>query len=156
MDSNNHTMAHSHYKKYRKRLLKTGIELYEFSGQPSEKLKACSNTYPIESDFISLHTKAYIVDRQWVLLGSLNVDPRSIKINTEHILIIDSKKLAEQLLAQFDEMSSTNNSWRVYLNKNGKVRWKLGDKVKKIQPSRNFWQRCTSLFYRWLPIEGQL
>ena len=35
--STNHTMVNSHYKKYRKRILDQGGELYEFNHQPSER-----------------------------------------------------------------------------------------------------------------------
>jgi putative cardiolipin synthase len=156
MDSNNHTMAHSHYKKYRKVLLEAGCELYEFRGDPSEEVQARSDTPPVESDFISLHTKAFILDRHWVMLGSLNIDPRSIKINTEHLLIIESPELAERLLAEFETMTAPENAWAVTLNQKGKLRWTSSDGVRKRQPARNMWQRWTDRFYRLLPIERQL
>jgi putative cardiolipin synthase len=156
MESNNHTMAHSHYKKYRKRLLKAGVDLYEFRGQPSDEVRAKSNTKPIEAKFISLHTKAFVLDDRWVMLGSLNLDPRSIKINTEHMLLVDSPKLAEKLQAQFDIMTASENAWHVTLNKKGKLRWQSGDEIRKRQPARGTMQRVSDFFYRWLPIEGQL
>ncbi|MDF7807420.1 phospholipase D family protein [Pontiellaceae bacterium B12219] len=156
MESNNHTMAHSHYKKYRKKLLNAGALLYEFKGEPSAELRALSDTPPIRSDFISLHTKAFVVDERWVLLGSLNVDPRSIHINTEHMLIIDSQELARQLLEQFDTMISPENAWAVTLNENGKLRWTSKDGVKKNQPARGFRQRCADFLWRWIPVESQL
>jgi len=156
MESNNHTMAHSHYKKYRKKILDTGAELYEFRAQPSEKLRAFSDTKPIRADFISLHTKAFILDDQWVLVGSLNVDPRSIQINTEHMLLINSPPLATQLLEEFETMIAPENAWAVTRNEKGKLRWTSSDGVKKHQPSRGFGQRCTDFFWRLIPVEGQL
>jgi len=156
MESNNHTMAHSYYKKYRKRLVQMGIELYEFSGSPSDELRENSDTYPVESDFISLHTKAFVFDKKLVLLGSLNLDPRSIRINTEHMIVIDSPPLAKMLLSYFDTMISEENAWKVYLNEDSKLRWKKGDKVVKRQPARSMWQRFLSSFYRLMPIESQL
>jgi putative cardiolipin synthase len=90
MESNNHTMVHSHYKKYRSQVLRAGAELYELRGQPSEDLRALCDTAPVRSKFVSLHAKVFILDRRWVLLGSLNLDPRSININTEHMLVIDA------------------------------------------------------------------
>ena len=156
MDSNNHTMAHSHYKKYSKVLLKAGCELHEFRGYTSAAVRACSDTPPVESDFISLHTKAFILDRHWVMLGSLNIDPRSININTEHLLIIESPELAERLLAEFETMTAPENAWAVTLNEKGKLRWTSSDGVRKRQPARSMWQRWTDRFYRLLPIERQL
>ena len=113
MESNNHTMAHSHYKKYRKKLLDSGAELYEFRGEPSTALRALSDTPPVKSKFISLHTKAFVLDEHWVLLGSLNIDPRSIHINTEHMIVIDSPQLAAEMLSDYETMIAPENAWAV-------------------------------------------
>ena len=156
MESNNHTMAHSHYKKYRKRILDAGVELYEFRAQPSAELRAVSDTNPVQADFISLHTKAFALDDHFVLIGSLNVDPRSIQINTEHMLLIDSTELAAQLLSDFEMMTAPENAWAVTRNDKGKLRWTSGDEVRKHQPARGFGQRCSDFFWRWMPVEGQL
>ena len=156
MESNNHTMAHSHYKKYRKLILKAGAELYEFRAQPSAELRVVSDTAPVKADFISLHTKAFILDDHFVLIGSLNVDPRSIQINTEHMLLIDSTELAAQLLGDFERMTAPENSWAVTLNDKGKLRWTSSDGVRKHQPARGFGQRCSDFFWRLMPVESQL
>jgi putative cardiolipin synthase len=156
MESNNHTMAHSHYKKYRKKLLNAGAELYEFRGEPSAELRAFSDTPPVKSKFISLHTKAFALDKRWVLLGSLNIDPRSIKINTEHMLIIDCPALAKQLLADFDAMIAPENAWAVTLNDKNNLRWNSVEGERKKQPARSYGQRWKDFFWRWMPIESQL
>jgi putative cardiolipin synthase len=156
MESNNHTMAHSHYKKYRKELLELGVELYEFRGQPSDLIRENCDTEPVRSDFISLHTKAFIMDDKMVLIGSVNVDPRSIKINTEHLLLIDSPELAEKMLEQFELMIAPENAWRVTLNEKNDLRWTSSEGVRRHQPAQGFIQRCKDFLYRWLPIEGQL
>lgn len=156
MESNNHTMVHSHYKKYRKRLLKAGAELYELRGDPSDEMKAMSDTPPIHSTYIALHTKAFVLDDEWVLLGSLNIDPRSIQINTEHMLLIESPDLAEQMRTDFEWMINPSNAWKVTLNEKGKLRWTSNAEVLKKQPARGMGQRISDFFYRWLPIQGQL
>jgi putative cardiolipin synthase len=156
MESNNHTMVHSHYKKYRKKLLSAGVELYEFKGWPSEKQRDISNTSPIEAEFISLHTKAFVVDDRWVLLGSLNLDPRSIHINTEHMLIIECPALAKQVTTDFNTMIAPENSYSVTLNKNNRLRWNSIDGERKTQPASGFCQRWTNFFWRWVPLENQL
>ena len=156
MDSNNHTMAHSSYKKYRKRLLERGVELFEFSGYPSDEVRKNSTTAPLESKFISLHTKAFIFDRDTVLLGSLNLDPRSININTEHMIVIDSPELAEEMIADFETMTNDKNAWKVYLDEDSNIRWKKDHKILKLQPAQGVMQRTRASFYRFLPIESQL
>ncbi len=156
MESNNHTMAHSHYKKYRKKLLNAGAELYEFRGEPSAALRAYSDTPPVKSKFISLHTKGFVLDDHWVLLGSLNVDPRSIDINTEHMLVIDSPKLAAEMLADYETMIAPENAWAVTLNEKGKLRWTSAEGEVKKQPARSYGQRWKDRFWRWMPVESQL
>lgn len=156
MASNNHTMVHSHYKKYRKRLLQAGAELYEFRGNPSDQMRAMSDTAPIRSGFISLHAKGFLLDDEWVLLGSLNVDPRSIHINTEHMIIIESPDLARQMHEDFTWMIDPANSWKVSLNEAGQLRWTSEAEVLKTQPARSIGQRISDFFYRVLPIESQL
>lgn len=156
MESNNHTMAHAHYKKYRKRLLDAGAELYEFRGQPSNDARTLSDTPPVRSKFISLHAKAFVLDDRWVLLGSLNIDPRSININTEHMMIIDSPALAVRLTADFNTMISPENAWRVSRNEKGDLRWSSSAGEVKRQPARGFGQRCSDFFWRLMPVESQL
>lgn len=156
MESNNHTMAHSHYKKYRKKLLRAGAELYEFKAQPSEELRAYSDTPPVRADFISLHTKAFVLDEQWVLIGSLNIDPRSIHINTEHMLVIDSPDLAKVMAADYNTMIAPENAYAVTLNENNDLRWTSSEGERKTQPARGFGQRCSDFFWRLMPVESQL
>jgi len=156
MESNNHTMVHSHYKKYRKKLLNAGVKLYEFQGWPSDELRALCDTPPVKSNFISLHTKGFVLDKRWVLLGSLNIDPRSININTEHMVIIDCPALAKELLVDFDIMIAPSNSYAVTLNDKNDLRWNSDDKEFKVQPARGFVQRVKDFFWRWIPLENQL
>ncbi|REM69905.1 phospholipase D family protein, partial [Mycobacterium tuberculosis] len=49
-------------------------------------------------------TKAMVVDRQTLLLGSVNMDLRSEGLNTEFGLRIDSPALAEEARAFFSEL----------------------------------------------------
>ncbi|MEE8287765.1 MAG: phospholipase D family protein, partial [Gammaproteobacteria bacterium] len=78
--STNHVPVHSGYAPYRKALLEAGIELYEIK---VDAMASAPDTPPGAPDRLTLHTKAIIVDREIVFVGSLNVDPRSIDINTE-------------------------------------------------------------------------
>ena len=156
LDSNNHTSAHSHYKKYRKRLLATGAELYEFRAQPSAAVRAQADVSPVTAEFISLHTKAISVDDEQCFIGSLNLDPRAVVINTENGLYIESEALCTKLGAGLKELMRPDNAWRVYLNENNSLRWESGAGTVSRQPARNGWQRVTDFFLRLLPIESQL
>ena len=156
MGSNNHTVAHSHYKKYRRRILSTGAELYEFRHDPSPAIRDISDVPPITSKFISLHIKALVGDRKRCFVGSLNLDPRALEINTENGLYIQSPGLCEQLAEQFDILIDPENAWRVYVDQNDRLRWESKSDNVSIQPARSFWQRIADFFFRLLPIESQL
>ena len=156
MGANNHTAAHSHYKKYRRRVLATGAELYEFRHDPSPAVRDISDVPPVHSDFISLHVKALVGDRKRCFVGSVNLDPRALEINTENGLYIKSPGLCGQLAEQFDAMMSPENAWRVYLNENNQLRWESSSETVSIQPARSFGQRIADFFFRLMPIESQL
>ena len=157
MAANNHTAAHSHYKKYRRRILDAGAELYEFRHDPSSAISGQANTSPVTPDFVSLHVKALVGDRQRCFIGSLNLDPRAMEINTENGLYIESPELAEQLAKEFEALMLPENAWRVHLDKQDKtLYWKSSKGIVHSQPARSFWQRLSDIFFRMLPIESQL
>ena len=156
MASNNHTMAHSHYRKYRRRILEGGAELYEFRHDPSSEVRERVDVAPVRADFVSLHVKTMVGDRQRCFIGSLNQDPRAIEINTENGLYIESPGLSKQLADYVDSLLSPDNAWRVYLNEKDKMRWDSTAGVVSSQPARSFCQRIADFFYRLLPIEKQL
>lgn len=156
MGSNNHTVAHSHYKKYRRRILATGANLYEFKHDPSQEMRHLSDVSPVQASFISLHIKAVVGDRKRCFIGSLNIDPRAIEINTENGLYIESSDLARELATQFDIMMAPENAWRVYLNEDNQLRWESSSGTVSSQPARSFGQRIADFFFRLLPIESQL
>lgn len=152
--ANNHTPVHSHYKKYRRQILATGTALYEFDSQPKADVREVADTDPIASAFISLHVKAGVVDSKRLMIGSLNLDPRAMDLNTENLMIIHSEPLALQLEALIDDLSGAGNAWQVTGDK--KLRWRSGDETLKRVPARSGWQRVSDFIYRWLPIESQL
>ncbi len=156
MASNNHTIAHSHYKKYRRRILATGAELYEFRAQPATDMRRISDVPPVTAKFISLHVKALVGDRKRCFVGSLNLDPRAIEINTENGLYIQSEALCGKIAREFEKMMDPDNSWHVYVDQNNYLNWSSNSGTVLAQPARSFWQRIADLFYRWLPIEKQL
>jgi putative cardiolipin synthase len=156
MGANNHTIAHSHYKKYRRRILATGADLYEFRHDPSPEMRDAIDVPPVHSKFLCLHVKALVGDRKRCFIGSLNIDPRAIEINTENGLYIQSSELAEELARQFDLMIAPENAWRVYLTEDGELRWESSLGTVSSQPARSFGQRVGDFFYRLIPIESQL
>jgi len=119
-------------------------------------MRAISDVPPIDSAFISLHVKALVGDRKRCFVGSLNLDPRALEINTENGLYIESPGLSRQLAEHFDAMMAPENAWRVYLNEKNKIRWESSLGTVSRQPARSFGQRIADFFLRLLPIESQL
>lgn len=156
LGSNNHTAAHSHYKKYRRKIIATGAELYEFRHDPAAQVRAVSDVSPVTADFISLHVKAMVADRNQVFVGSLNLDPRAVVINAENGIYLRSKQLGEKLASQFDEMMSPENAWRVTVDDDDRLVWTSSAGVVYRQPARSSGQRVADFFFRLLPIESQL
>jgi putative cardiolipin synthase len=56
-----------------------------------------------------LHAKLAIVDQRWLLVGSLNMDRRSSRLNTELALAIDSPALAGEVAALLQRQWARNN-----------------------------------------------
>lgn len=79
-------------------LLEAGLEIYEF--QPT-----------------MMHTKALMVDGLWSVIGSSNLDNRSLELNDENNIGIADRELAAALLADFEaDLARTKklelSSWR--------------------------------------------
>jgi len=142
------------YKKYRKPLLEAGIELYEFSAKP-EIQEGIVDTDPVNAHFAGFHTKAAVIDRELVYVGSLNLDPRSIQLNTEMGMVVKSPGLAEEVAAIAERDMDPANSWRVHLDENGELYWESAEGIVKKQPAQNSWQRIQMWFFGIVP-EGQL
>ncbi|RFU46868.1 phospholipase D family protein [Paraburkholderia sp. DHOC27] len=98
------------YGPYRVPLLQNGVELYEF--KPDQRTPP---TVAGSRSRASLHAKTYVIDRQILVVGSMNLDPRSANLNTELALIIHSPVLAGQVAGLIDRAISPQVSYRVTL-----------------------------------------
>jgi len=115
--SNNHPAVHSGYTRYRKPLLRAGVELYEARAD-AVKPDARGET----ADKLTLHTKGLIIDRRRVFIGSLNLDPRAIEVNTEMGLLIESSELGGQL-AQGVDRRLGEMAYKLSLDEKGRIEW---------------------------------
>jgi putative cardiolipin synthase len=152
--STNHPIVHSGYKKHRKKVIEMGVELFEMRHDASARGKF--DTPPVKSKAFGLHAKYIVIDRRFTFVGSLNLDPRSIYINTEMGLIIDSTNLAAGVVAEFEEELRPENSWQVLLDDKDRLYWKAGDKTVRREPARSFWQRFQSGFFGMFDLDDQL
>lgn len=115
-------VVHIGYARYREDLLAAGVELYELRNQigtPRSQLGSFG------SSLASLHAKALVIDRSTLLIGSMNMDPRSARLNSEIGLVIRSPALAARVVRLFEDVA-VNSSYRVELSGDGRLRWVSG------------------------------
>ena len=146
--SNNHTSVHAGYAKYRKRIIEAGVRLYEVR----------ANAVQGEAKSLTLHTKGMIIDRSNVFVGSLNLDPRSIEINSEMGLLINNESMAE-LLAETALEQLSRVAYRVVLDENRRLRWHAtidgAEVIETSEPLASLMSRFRAFLLRIVP-ENQL
>ena len=154
--ANNQSTVHGGYAPSRKPLLRNGVKIYEVRADADiqgSQIVAASGAKA------TLHTKAFIVDREEIFIGSFNFDPRSANINTELGVIIKSPKIASHL-AQGLERALPTKTFEVFLNEGGKLRWRGMENGEEVilekEPQTTWGQRFGAGFMRILPIRGQL
>ncbi len=152
----NHAIVHSGYAPSRKPLLEMGVKIYEV--QHTVTLDDLDRG-GAGASLATLHTKAFIVDRKELFIGSFNWDPRSFHINTELGVIIKSPKLAGGVAGWLDA-AYDKRAYEVILNEKGQLRWvdrsSGEDVILTKEPDTGFWRRFNAGFMRILPIRGQL
>ena len=147
--------VHAGYAPYRKDLLECGVKLYEV--RPDRRVSGAGRG-GVGMSRSSLHAKSFVIDRRQLFVGSFNWDPRSVGINTEMGVLLDSTSLAKNL-AEILESKISQGAYEVVLE-DGKIRWVTHDDGQKVvldkEPGTTFWQRFTAGFFKLLPIRGQL
>lgn len=111
--------VHIGYSRYRPELLDMGTELYELRprlGQTTARLGSFGSSQA------SLHAKALVLDRQVAVIGSMNMDPRSARLNTEIGLVIHSPEIANQLVQLFEDVSR-KGSYHVEFDADHRLQW---------------------------------
>ena len=104
-----------------------------------------------------------MLDRKWVFIGSLNLDPRSIIQNTEIGVVFQSPEIAELMADGFDSKIA-QLAFRLELEGadkgNEQIVWHgIVDGEQKTlykDPYTSFWKRFAVGFMRILPIESQI
>ncbi|HEY3180830.1 MAG TPA: phospholipase D family protein [Casimicrobiaceae bacterium] len=169
LSSTDFPIVHSAYRRYRTPLLEAGVELSEIraasDGAPMGSSPQGSGASGKSGDApFALHAKLYVFDRQRVFIGSANFDRRSFKLNTELGLMIESRELAGQIVAQFEQFAASPNSYRLILEPGGpkgeRIRWRTQLDGKSVDldddPDTTAWRRFEVAMYSMLPIDELL
>lgn len=113
-------VVHIGYARYREALLRAGVELHEL--QPKLRVPPRRRLGPYGSSRASLHVKAMVIDRRTVLVGSMNMDPRSARLNSEIGMVLRSPALAEQLVRLYEDVI-LHSSFRLSLTPENRLQW---------------------------------
>lgn len=85
--------AYSNYLIHRKKIMNTGANIHEYTSD----------------GMTSVHTKAYILGEHMSAIGSMNLDNRSLFINSEQMILIDSETMHQRLLSVMSNQITQSN-----------------------------------------------
>ncbi|QIF02308.1 phospholipase D family protein [Roseimicrobium sp. ORNL1] len=150
--------VHAGYKRYRKPLLRAGVEVYELKPVAGTGGGSGGSSPFGSSNKASLHAKTFTFDEHTTFIGSMNLDPRSLRLNTEIGVIIACPELASELTRK-SLQGLERHAYRVQLE-GGKLVWiatEDGHEVRyTTEPATTAWQRMKVNLLGCLPLEGQL
>jgi len=152
--SSNHITAHSAYRHDIDRLIGHGADLHEVRVDADDRGKYMQ--LPVEHKELALHAKVMIIDKSKVFIGSANFDARSLKINTEIGLLVESETLGAQVREAIDPDYLLENAWHLRHTEEGKVQWVSDDQTLNHQPAQSFMQHIEDWFFSHLPIEAEM
>jgi putative cardiolipin synthase len=141
--------VNSHYKKWRDDFIEAGAELYELRADAA--IQNLVDVPPVSGEFVGLHTKSFVVDRRLSFIGSMNFDPRSVNINTEAGVFVDSPGLGEELARLMERDMAPENAWQVFLDEKGKPYWVNDDETVYRQPARGGADRVMDKIFMIFP-----
>ncbi|WP_170755255.1 phospholipase D family protein [Ruegeria lacuscaerulensis] len=155
--SNDVAPVYAHYAKKRRALLRAGVELYELRPDAYQVQQRGINWAQSRS---GLHSKAFTIDDRYVFVGSFNWDPRSVNINTEMGILIDSPDLAVRTMGALDEALPAY-TYNVTLEEAGKLVWTTRQQDGTVlrydaEPTGSAWDHIISGVLAILPIGSQL
>ena len=113
--------AFSGYQRDRKKLLKTGVQIYEFKPDAEERKKVMTGALQEKMNFtpiFGLHAKTMVIDNEITIIGTFNLDPRSANLNTECVAIVHSKQITQRVMKGIEEEFKPENSWHTTLTSN--------------------------------------
>lgn len=158
-------VAHSGYMHYRKSLLRDGVDVHEVRALLGTTRGSGQTATVSRHGNYGLHAKLFVFDRQKLFVGSMNFDQRSLQLNTELGLIIDSPELAQQTAVRFVAMVQPENAYALALRPmrpgdRPRLVWQTLENGQAVEytkePARSVWQRIKVRILSWLPLGGEL
>ena len=173
--------AHAGYMHARPTLLAHGVRLYEIRSDLGSPRGSGETRKFTRYGNYGLHAKMFVFDRHSLFVGSMNLDQRSVRLNTEMGLLIDSGSLAEEVADRFNKLTAPENAYEVRLASNAQTDppadhgaevpadrkpatpalvWKTRENGAEVEyhsePARSAWQRIKVRLLALLPIDREL
>jgi putative cardiolipin synthase len=153
-------LVHAWYAPWRRRLLAAGIRLWEMRGAEGDRVtlglvprrlrRRPDATSFFRASASALHAKTLIADGRWLFVGSMNLDPRSWRLNTELGFLIDAPALAGRLEAALDE-GLPRFAWAVEQHADA-LAWRAETDLLQPEPGTNWLQRLALRLLGKLPL----
>lgn len=168
-------LAHAGYMRHRLTLLENGVRLYEIRADLGSTRGSGESKKLTRYGTYALHAKLFVFDRAAVFVGSMNLDQRSVRLNTEMGLIIQSGHLADTLAARFNALTTPDNAYEVAFADAGtgaaagasdppshqhRLVWRTQENNQALElrkePARSGLQRFEARLLSILPLDGEL
>ncbi|MEC8350935.1 MAG: phospholipase D-like domain-containing protein, partial [Pseudomonadota bacterium] len=148
--------VHAGYKKYRKDLISGGVKLWELKPSDLMAVKRKAGRKVTGSSQASLHAKTMTFDDEKIFVGTMNLDPRSLDLNTEMGVLINSSKLSRSL-SKWVDTDMAEYAWKVDLKDDDLV-WldTVSNEQFDEEPQTSSWRRFQVWFISLFPIEDEL
>ena len=152
--STNQPLVHAYYAPLRKDLLAAGAELHELRADAWSH--AHHRSPGSRAGKLGLHAKSAVFGETHVLVASLNLDPRSMELNTELGVLIESRELASWVRECLERELASRNAWRVELAQDGGLRWSTLGLELTEEPNVGAGEHVREWFLRQLPLRGEM
>ena len=159
--SNDVSAVHAGYSKYRRKLLRCGVQLFELDESLKDR-EGKAFTWLPGLKKSSLHAKTMAFDGEIMFVGSFNFDQRSLHINNEIGLVFHDPEIAGAAARHFEDKVN-EVAFRVEFSREGgseNLHWVGGqggpDVVMEEEPYATTGQKLIVGILKWLPIDSQL
>jgi len=146
--SNDSPFVSAYYSEHRAELLRLSEQLLEYThdAHHQDYYTQVATHY---------HNKAFIVDQTLSYIGSSNFDPRSLFLNMELGLLVESQDFAQQL-EHYLLAEKQQRYWRVKLDEQQQLVWRKGEQIMQLNPEQSGFKRFSEKIFRLLGIKHDL
>lgn len=104
------------YKNKKKYLRKYKWQIHELKPDPMDfpdMVRQIDGVTRTDKHYACIHAKTYLFDDDVVWLGSFNLDPRSVRLNTEAGIILRDPEFFAQVYEKIDRAIDDRNAWTI-------------------------------------------